>query len=197
MKDKFNYYGLQSPIRREIYLKFRNDVYKPTTEEELILWTKLLWSQPFREYQYCSMDELEKSKKLIGLNAILHVEQCLTIGSWWDTVDMLASNILGGYYKDKPIESLHDYAHQHWINSPDMWLNRTAILVQLKYKTNTSLPLLNDAIKPHLNSNEFFHQKAIGWALREYAKTDKNWVKEYIKNNELKPLSKREAMKHM
>ena len=110
-------------------------------------------------------------------------------------VDMLASNILGHYYAQQPPDVLRLRAEE-WIASPDMWLNRTAILVQLKYKDRTSTELLTAAILPHIHSSEFFHQKAIGWALREYAKTDKEWVCGFVAAKPLMPLSKREALKH-
>jgi len=197
MKNKFDFYGIQSVPRRELYNNFRKTVYKPLTEIELINWTKLLWSQPYREYQLIAMDELKLSFKLINENCIIEVEKFILDKSWWDTVDLLASNIIGKYYKSKLIEQLDDYATNNWINSTNMWLNRTAILVQLGYNKDTNTNLLEKSIVPHLSSTEFFHQKAIGWSLREYSKTNKKWVIEFINKHTLKPLSKREAMKHM
>ena len=77
-----------------------------------------------------------------------------------------------------------------------MWINRTAIICQLKYGKNTQTYWLESAILPHAKSKEFFHQKAIGWALRQYARTDLDWVVAFVKTYELKPLSRREALKH-
>jgi 3-methyladenine DNA glycosylase AlkD len=77
-----------------------------------------------------------------------------------------------------------------------MWVNRTAIICQLKYKDSTNLIWLEKAILPHIKSKEFFHLKAIGWALRQYARTDVNWVIEFVNEHPLKPLSRREALKH-
>lgn len=108
---------------------------------------------------------------------------------------MLASKFLGNYYRNHP--TLLEIKIREWSSSDNMWLNRTAILVQLKYKESTRLDLLEHAILPHIDSTEFFIQKAIGWALRELAKTNKIWVMQFVESHTLKPLSRREALKHM
>ena len=83
-----------------------------------------------------------------------------------------------------------------WSKSDNMWTNRSAILHQLKFKQETNTDLLFEIIKQHSSSKEFFIQKAIGWVLREYAKTNPDLVKEFVEGHPLKPLSKREALKH-
>lgn len=82
-----------------------------------------------------------------------------------------------------------------WMNSDNMWLQRTCLLFQLKYKTSTDTQLLSSFIKPLSSSNEFFIRKAIGWALREYSKTDPDFVIQFTKENTLSGLSEREALK--
>ena len=77
----------------------------------------------------------------------------------------------------------------------NMWLNRAAIICQLSYRERTNTDLLEMAIVPHLESKEFFHQKAIGWALRQYGKTNPQWVKDFVASHTLKPLSRREALR--
>ena len=83
-----------------------------------------------------------------------------------------------------------------WSLSDNMWTNRSAILHQLKFKQETDADLLFRIIQQHSTSNEFFIQKSIGWALREYAKTDPDLVMSFVEKHPLKPLSKREALKH-
>ena len=82
-----------------------------------------------------------------------------------------------------------------WSRSGDLWLERTAILFQLKYRLDTNTQLLESCMVPHHGSKEFFHRKAIGWALREYSKYNPNWVEDYLNRHELSGLSRREAIK--
>ena len=195
MRYHFEYLGLKSPLRRSIHKAFREEgVIELSTEEDLIAWSELLWSQPYREYKYIAMDDLATCRQLLTMKGAQLVERLITTASWWDTVDILASNILGTFYKTRPTE-LRDKILNEWTVSPDMWLNRTAIVVQLKYKTDIDLHLLDAAIQPHTTSSELFHQKAIGWALREVTKTNPEWVKSYLANNSLQPLSNKEAMR--
>jgi 3-methyladenine DNA glycosylase AlkD len=195
MKNQFEFIGLPCPERNKLYTNFRKNCYKPQCDQELVEWVGILWAQPYREYKGIAMTELALSRKLISPYVIEDIEKLLVLDSWWDTIDFLASNIFGGYYLGRPNEL--KLKIDEWSKSNNMWLNRTAILVQLKYKTATDLSLLHSAIVPHLKSSEFFHQKAIGWALRELAKTNPQWVRDYVSANPLKPLSVREALKHI
>jgi 3-methyladenine DNA glycosylase AlkD len=195
MKNKFQFLGIAAPERKEVHKVFRERSFTPQTESELILWVDLLWEQPYREYQHFALMELERNSALISQEGAIFVTSLVVRRSWWDTVDMLASNILGRYYGSRE-EELRAVMPS-WTAHDDMWMNRTAILVQLKYKTNTHVDLLEASITPHTKSDEFFHQKAIGWALREYAKTDPDWVRGFVQQNSLKPLSVREALKHI
>jgi 3-methyladenine DNA glycosylase AlkD len=195
LKNQFQFLGIPAPQKQLVYQRFR-EVYSPTTETELIQWVDMLWSQPYREYQHYAILTLEKHWKLIqSPDGATFIASLVLRNSWWDTVDMLASKILGKYYQTR-IEELRQVLPA-WISHEDMWMNRTAILVQLKYKEETHLDLLESAITPHLQSTEFFHQKAIGWSLREYAKTDPSWVRSFVQRHQLKPLSEREALKHI
>ncbi|HMP98599.1 MAG TPA: DNA alkylation repair protein, partial [Cyclobacteriaceae bacterium] len=115
--------------------------------------------------------------------------------SWWDTVDLIAAKMAGNYFRIYP-EQKNKYIKK-WRNSKNIWLIRSAILFQLKYKTETDFNLLSDIILQHQDSNEFFIQKAIGWVLREYAYTDAAKVKKLVQTHKLKPLSMREALKHL
>jgi 3-methyladenine DNA glycosylase AlkD len=125
------------------------------------------------------------------------LEDLITTKSWWDTVDALASNVVGKLcikYPDIPHKEILQFSE-----SGNMWLIRTSILFQLKYKDIRPIPVL---LADHNRENtpetgEFFIDKAIGWALRQYARTDEKWVLEFLNTHTLAPLSVREAEKHL
>ena len=113
--------------------------------------------------------------------------------SWWDTVDRIASRLVGFYFREHK-ELIEPYTEK-WMYYGNMWLQRTALLFQLKYKKETDTDLLFGYIQALAESPEFFIQKAIGWALREYSKTAPKTVKQFVDSTLLAPLSKREALK--
>ena len=194
MRNKFPFFGIQKPERAELTKPF----FKQLLAEKNVDFSSLiktLWDKEERDYQYFCMDFLRKAEKLWPETIIEDFEWMITQKSWWDTVDFIAANLVGKYFlkwPDKKSEFI-----KKWDASSDMWLNRTAIIFQLTYKEKTDTKLLFELIENHKHSNEFFIQKAIGWALRQYARTDANAVIEFVNKTELKPLSKREAMKHL
>jgi 3-methyladenine DNA glycosylase AlkD len=193
MKNKFLFLGIKKPKRAVLTKPFLSEMAKSygSTYPEVVL---AFWEMPEREFQYVAMDFLWKVKRHWHAEHVWLCERLIVSKSWWDTVDFLAVRALGEYLKDKP-ELLHEKIAE-WASSRNLWLNRTAILVQLKYKTKTNRDWLLEAIMPHVHSKEFFHQKAIGWALREYAYTDLAWVKSTCEAFPLSNLSIREALKH-
>lgn len=193
MKNLFPYIGVTSPNRNEA-MKIFNKAYSPENHNELIQWVELLWNSNEREYQYVAMETFHKNKKLWIENDLQTIEFIMTHKSWWDSIDFIAANIVGDFFKKFP--HLFEPTLEKWIDSNNMWVNRTAIICQLKYKDATNLVWLEKAILPYINSKEFFHLKAIGWALRQYARTDVNWVIDFVNKHPLKPLSRREALKH-
>jgi 3-methyladenine DNA glycosylase AlkD len=112
---------------------------------------------------------------------------------WWDTVDFIAKYLVGGYLEQFPEETLK--VIEHFSNAENMWLNRSAIIFQLSYKENTNFDLLKSECEKHKHSKEFFIQKAIGWALRDYSRFNPNGVKQYVQSTNLKPLSQKEALR--
>ncbi|MCD4665749.1 MAG: DNA alkylation repair protein [Bacteroidales bacterium] len=192
MKGKFEYFGIKTPIRRDITKKIlKSNGFPKAGELENVV--RDCWQKPEREYQYFAMDLLVKlmkkaDKKRIGLYEFLVMNK-----SWWDTVDLIAAKLIGTHFRRFP--DLITLYPEKWMLSKDMWLQRTAILFQLHYKKETNLDLLTKHIRELQGSKEFFINKAIGWILREYSKTDTDWVIRFVNNNELAPLSKREALK--
>jgi 3-methyladenine DNA glycosylase AlkD len=152
-----------------------------------------LWEMPQREFQYFGVDLLEKNVKNSDNSNLLLIEFMITNKSWWDTVDSIAIRVVGGLFKNQP-ELTIPYTEK-WMASGNIWLQRTAILFQLKYKSNTDTDLLFKYILELKGSTEFFINKAIGWALREHSKTDPCLVIKFADSHSLSALSRREALK--
>jgi 3-methyladenine DNA glycosylase AlkD len=153
------------------------------------------WSRPEREFQYFAMELAGRQARKAELCRVDLYEYMVLQKSWWDTVDYIASNLVGVHFKRFP-DATGPYT-ERWMDSGNMWLQRTVILFQLKYRTDTDLELLTRNIERLYGSREFFINKAIGWILREYSKTDPGWVLAYVGSHatRLAPLSKREALK--
>jgi len=192
MKDRYEYYGIQTALRKEIARAFFAEKGLPR-EKELEEIIKELWRWPQREYQYFALDVLEKRIKKSEKEIIALLENLIITKSWWDTVDRIAQKLVGVLFQKHP-ELIIPHT-KHWMDSGNIWLQRTALLFQLKYKKETNVEMLFGFIEQLAGSEEFFIQKAIGWALREYSKTDAETVISFIAQNQLAPLSVREGLK--
>lgn len=193
MKYQFEFLGIKKPVRNAI----TKDVFrwaKTAHPDELLALAKDLWKLKEREYCYIAMDimikgKAWKSKKMLGV-----VEKLILDKSWWDTVDLMTTNLVGSYFKAWP--ETRDEWLEKWMHSGNMWLQRVCILFQLKYREDTDVELLFKYCRALKESHEFFIQKAIGWALREYSLTDPGIIQDFVEKTALRPLSKREALKH-
>jgi 3-methyladenine DNA glycosylase AlkD len=150
---------------------------------------------PEREFQYVAMEYVKQAKKSWDKRLPSLFESWVGEDSWWDMVDFLAPQILGPYFLKFPED--RDVWIQRWMDSGNFWLQRFCLIFSLGYKGKTDTMLLAKNIQALSSSKEFFIQKAIGWALRQYARTDPEWVIDFVGNNALAPLSKREALKHL
>ncbi|MBC1372307.1 DNA alkylation repair protein [Listeria booriae] len=191
MRNQFVFLGLRSPVRRVLYREFVAEHGKP---QDVIAVVRELYGQPEREFRYMAMDMLSKVVKKQPREMLDFYEQLIVTEPWWDTVDLLASTLVGWHLQLYP-DMIEAY-NTKWIGGDDIWLARTAILFQLKYKDKTDAALLFANCEKWLDSDEFFIQKAIGWALRQYAKFDANAVLAFVESHDLAPLSRREALKH-
>jgi 3-methyladenine DNA glycosylase AlkD len=192
MRDQYPFLGIKKPERalvfKEIYqIHGRSEDWFEVCSE--------LFAMPEREFQYAAMEYLLKAEKAWDHRVPALVDQWVDAKTWWDVVDVLGPKVLGAYFLKFPAE--RDAWIARWMASPIFWHQRLCILFQLGYKSKTDLTLLTKVILSLNTSKEFFIQKAIGWALRQYARTDANWVLEFVGDNPLMPLSKREAMKHI
>lgn len=192
MRNKFSFLGLKSQARRQLSKNFIRDL---NFNNEIELTIKMLWGKQEREYQYIAVDYLIRNKKYLQEDHISLLEYLITTKSWWDTVDAIASHLVGTLFQNFP--HLIKKHGGKWLQSNNIWLKRTMILFQLKYKENTDEKLLYLTIKQLQHIDEFFIQKAIGWALREYSKTNPQSVVNFIKSNDLSNLAKREGLKHV
>ncbi len=195
MKNNFSFRGIKTTERRAI-LKTHWNNHKSEIKSNLreICWE--LFQKKEREFHYCAIDVLLKeiNKKYI-VNDIQLIEKFITTHSWWDSVDPLAKYGLGNYLIQFPDETYK--VIESFSNSENRWLNRSAILFQLDYKKETDFDLLQSVSEQHKMSNEFFIQKAIGWALRDYSRFNPKGVTDYVNSTTLKPLSRREALRNI
>ncbi len=192
MKERYEFLGIKSPLRKELSQEFLTKDKRPGRQELPDLINEL-WGMEEREFQYFAIALAEKFARKPERDWINLYKKMIVTKSWWDTVDGIASNLVGPYFKAYP-QSIEQQSEK-WMDSGDMWLQRTVLLFQLKYKKDTDIEFLINNILRLKSSKEFFIQKAIGWSLRELSKTEPDVVQEFVKNHELAPLSRREALK--
>jgi len=192
MKGQYEYFGIKAPERREVLRLFLQHYGLPDDMEAM---ARNCWDLPQREYQYFAMEVLAKKAKKAPAERIGLYEYMITTKSWWDTVDYIAANLVGPYFQKYP-EKIRPVT-ERWMSSGNIWSQRSSLLFQLRFKKNTDLELMTDYIRRLYGSKEFFINKAIGWVLREYSKTDPNWVVDFVEKEKdhLANLSKREALK--
>ncbi|ANE03575.1 DNA alkylation repair protein [Corynebacterium crudilactis] len=179
MRDQFSFLGIPATPRQ--------DACKPVLYALKELDTDFVsacFHATEREYQYVACDHIKR----VGITDLGFAKALVQTKSWWDTVDSLA----------KPIGANHnDALMRDWALDEDFWVRRIAIIHQLGRKKNTDAALLAWIIEHNLGSSEFFINKAIGWALRDFARHDPSWVRAFVDATDLAPLSRREALKNL
>ena len=199
MKSAMPYHGVATPLLRKICKAvFANLTFRTHSQWQALLLN--LWRKArFREERYAALYLAgdRRAQPFQTLAAMPLYEEMIVTGAWWDFVDDIASHRVGPILKDYPAPMHRKMLA--WSQSPDLWKRRTAIICQLGFKSETDLELLYACIEPSLGSKEFFLQKAIGWALRQYAWTDGAEIKRYVRLNRtrLSNLSRREALKNI
>ena len=191
MRDKFKYYGLATPIRKSVYKDFLSAEKKAGKVD----WDFLdkCYQSDYREFQYLVIDYLVALERFIEFEDVPRIEKYIKTKQWWDTIDGLDRII--GNIKDSRISNLMI----SYSLSDDFWVRRIAIDHQLCRKDKTDAELLGKIILNNLGSSEFFINKAIGWALRDYSKYNVEWVRSFVSKykNEMNSLSVREASKYL
>ena len=193
MLNKFEYIGIKTPERRKIFKNF----FKEYKNEEKIDWefVNKCWENKYREFQYVAADYLKNTKDKLTIDDIPKFKQLILKKSWWDTIDNLDMTIGALALKDSNVNKIL----LEWSLDENIWLRRIAIDHQLLRKEKTNAELLEKILKNNLGQAEFFINKAIGWALRDYSKTNPEWVKNFIEENKEKmaKLSIKEASKYL
>ena len=193
MKDKFRFLGVRGTTRTEIYKKYFPD----TRKTKIIDWdfVESCWNKEEREFQYVVVYYLKAMQKFLKREDISRLKYLIVTKSWWDTVDLLAK-VVGSLVIR--IEG-YDQIMLEWSKDSNIWLKRVAILYQLSLKEKVDKQILERILVGNLGDSEFFINKAIGWALRDYSKYNPEWVREFIKKNKdnMANLSIREASKYI
>lgn len=192
MRDKFSYLGLSSTQRRDVLAPFKAQL-KELSYHDFLNLICALWEEPEREFQYAAIDLWKWRKNKVQEDDIPLIETFIATKSWWDTVDLIASNIAGQYAMRYP-NSFEPY-RKKWIQSDNLWLNRSAMIYQLKHKDKLDEAKLTESILPHLNVNDQFIQKAIGWSLRQHSRVNHEWVMEFVQLHNIQGLAQREALR--
>ncbi|MFE0177947.1 DNA alkylation repair protein [Streptomyces sp. NPDC059002] len=194
MKDIAPFLGLTSPVRRELARTVLAGTPRPD-ERDCTAIALRCWELPEREYAYFAVDLLRRHVKRCSSGFLPVARHLVTTRSWWDTVDALAAHVVGGLVAADPgLRAAMD----EWIEDEDLWVARTALLHQLRYKEDTDAERLFGYCARRAGHPDFFIRKAIGWCLREYAKTDPDAVRAFVERERgrLAPLSVREALKN-
>ena len=193
MLNKFEYIGIKTPERRKIFKNF----FKEYKNEEKIDWefVNKCWENKYREFQYIAADYLKNMKDKLTRDDIPKLKQLILKKSWWDTIDNLDMTIGALALKDSNVNKIL----LEWSLDENIWLRRIAIDHQLLRKEKTNTELLEKILKNNLGQAEIFINKSIGWALRDYSKTNPEWVKNFIEENKEKmaKLSIKEASKYL
>jgi 3-methyladenine DNA glycosylase AlkD len=193
MRDQFPFLGVPAPQQTQLARAVLAGVGRPG-EDDLRIVATACWNLPEREFQYFACGYLRRHHSVLSSVFLDTVRQLLVEKSWWDTVDTLAAHVVGPLVLRSPnLVSTMD----SWLDSDDLWLTRTAILHQLAYKTHTDAGRLFRYCAARADHPDFFIRKAIGWALREYGKTDPEAVRAFVAQTSLSGLSRREALKNL
>lgn len=192
MKNKFPFLGLKKPERTAL----SKDFLKLKSKDIDVDWEFIFnsFSLAEREFHYLAIDYMDRMQNSFISDDMLNIEKILLTKSWWDTVDSI-NRTVGHIAMNYP--SIKEEYIVKWMKSTNIWLIRISIIFQLKYKDKTDVNFLEQAIVRNNKTDEFFINKAIGWALREYSKTNPSWVKNFINSKELSKLSLKEGSKYI
>ncbi|MBK6521940.1 MAG: DNA alkylation repair protein [Sphingobacteriaceae bacterium] len=193
--DQFEFIGLKKPQRAALCKPLFAEVKPFITEKWILETAALLWKKREREFHYVALDLFEKNKKLITPASFKTLKKMIVTNSWWDSVDGISSYAIAPLLLNYPKMKKE---MERFAKHKNMWLNRVAIIHQILYKEKTDTKFLYKVCARHMHREEFFIRKAIGWALRQHAKTNRKEVYAFVEKNKqkLSGLSYREALKH-
>ena len=193
MRHQFSFLGVAAPERNKLYKKY----FPEAKKTKIIDWdfVDTCWEKESREFQYVAANYLKAMQSYLKDSDLPKLERLVVTKSWWDTVDIL-DRVVGSLVYDHP--ELEEIILK-WSLSDNIWLRRVAIDHQLLRKEKTNVQLMEKILLNNLDQTEFFINKAIGWALRDYSKTNPEWVQGFIDRHrhEMAKLSLREAGKYL
>jgi 3-methyladenine DNA glycosylase AlkD len=192
LRNQFPFAGITMPGLAAIYREAAAGLPPPAGEAEVTAVALACWQLPEREYQHLACAHLRRHGRLLSPASVPALERLVTTKSWWDTVDELATHVVGPLVAAHPeLRSVMD----RWVEADDIWLARVAILHQERWKQRTDAALLFAYCLRRANDREFFIRKAIGWALRSYAKVEPEAVAAFLAEHggAVSALSRREA----
>ena len=196
MKTEMTFYGVKkagrTPIVRDAVKRF-----PPSDRSSYEASVMALWILPHREEKYVALGFARAFPKYIDARSLSLYRRLVVEGAWWDLVDEVAIKLIGGALRTDRVEGTPFV--RELVEEDDLWLRRTAIICQVGHKADTDTQLVEDAVVPNMSETDFFIRKAIGWILRDYAKTDPEWVRRFVDAHadELSGLSRREALKNL
>ena len=199
MKSAMPYLGVQStPLRAVCRPLFDQHVLASFDEWRDTI--RELWhGASYREERYVALELLgdRRYRSFRTLQVLPLYAELIVDGAWWDLVDGIATHLVGDLLRQYPSEMRSVVLG--WAHGEDHWLRRTSIICQVGFKASTDRQLLFACMEPSIGERDFFLRKAIGWALREYARAEPEVVRAYVTENEqrLSGLTKREALKHI
>ncbi len=193
MRRQFDFYGVPANIRNKIIKDFlkKYELPEKTIFDKII---KEFWECRFRELQYAAIQIIRQFQKSNDV-PLKTIEYLTTHKPWWDTVDLIAPNITAVYFDRNPAK--RNQIIDKWLSDDNIWLKRSAVIFQLRKKQKTDVDLFIYVIERLKNNDEFFIQKAIAWALREYSKTDAEFVKHFLQKNNFSNFVVREALRYL
>jgi 3-methyladenine DNA glycosylase AlkD len=198
MKSELPFRGVASPARKALakVLFAAHPLPSDAARRTAVL---TLWREAaYREERYLAIDLTgHRAYRTWQTPALLPLyEEMIVTGAWWDHVDEIANHRVGPLLREFT-DDLTPVMHA-WARDENLWKRRTAIICQLSFKEATDTALLTAAIEANTGDKDFFIRKGIGWALRQFARTEPAWVRAFVDGHpELSPLSVREAVKHL
>ncbi len=191
MRDQFEFFGMKAPV----WYPFSKKLIKEKGAlmgDDLKKFVRMCYEDDHREMQFFGIEMVQAGLKNQPAEFADFLEELISTKSWWDTVDWLAK-LVGIHFKNHP-EIIRPVT-ERWMQSGNIWLQRSCMIFQLLYHEKTDAALLFEYVRRLRFSNEFFIQKGAGWALRQYSKQNPAAVIDFVSNTELAPLTKREALK--
>jgi 3-methyladenine DNA glycosylase AlkD len=195
MRSAMPYYGVQTPVWRPLAKRLARE--RPLPDADVLAATvrELWYGARFREERYVAL-ELTSGRRWWLLELLPLYEELIIDGAWWDFVDPIATQRVGPLLRTYPDELAQII--RAWASGDHLWLRRAAVICQVGAKAVTNTGLLHYCIEANVDERDFFLRKGIGWALREYSKTDPHWVTAFVESHPgLSALSRREAIKHL